>query len=126
MKSDARSFGLHSEEDAVRFLRRMGYKIVERNYRTRRGEIDLIAYDGDTLVFVEVKARRGSVFGGAAWSVDRRKQIRLEKAARHYLHYRQITDRDCRFDVVHIQLGDGKFTDFRLVKNAFEARRDYL
>jgi putative endonuclease len=95
----ARDLGLAAEEAAARFLASRGLAIVARNYRTRFGEIDLVARDGATLVFVEVRRRTSRAFGGAAASVDARKQSRLVAAARHYLA-RLGEEPACRFDVV--------------------------
>jgi putative endonuclease len=75
---------------------------VARNYRTRMGEIDLVAREGDTLVFVEVRLRSNARFGGAAESVDRRKRLRIESAARHFLARLQ-REPACRFDVVTLE-----------------------
>ena len=77
--------------------------LVTRNYRCRRGEIDLVMRDTDTLVFVEVRRRRSRAFGGGLESVDARKRARLIAAAEHYLVRKRIGDeRPCRFDVVAI------------------------
>ncbi len=95
--------GGEAEERAAAFLAARGLAIVGRNFRTRLGEIDLIARDGATLVFVEVRRRRSSaLYGGAAGSVDYRKRRRLEAAARLYLA-RLPTEPACRFDVVALQ-----------------------
>ena len=95
------SSGNNAEELACHYLKQQGLKIVERNYRTQRGEIDIIVRDGDTLVFVEVRLRSNPGFGGAAQSIDTRKQARLIKAAQHYLLTKDLTDaQPCRFDAV--------------------------
>ena len=95
--------GADAEEHAARFLASRGLTLVERNFRTRMGEIDLIARDGPVLVFVEVRRRRSSAaWGGAAGSVDGLKRRRLEAAARFYLA-RFAVEPPCRFDVVAIQ-----------------------
>ena len=77
----AQAAGGEAESQAARFLERQGLRIVTRNYRTRQGEIDLVAQDGDVLVFVEVRLRSGGYFGGAAASVTPRKQSRIIAAA---------------------------------------------
>lgn len=97
--STARDLGLAAEEATARFLESKGLAIVARNYRTRFGEVDLVAREGATLVFVEVRRRTSRAFGGAAASVDARKQSRLVAAARHYLA-RLGSEPACRFDVV--------------------------
>ena len=96
--------GRDAEGAAARFLEGKGYVILERNFRTRRGEIDLVARDGDAVVFVEVKARAGSSFGGAAAAVGAAKRAKLVLAARAYVRARGL---DCpmRFDVVTIEGG---------------------
>lgn len=102
--TDAHQFGRESEAAAERFLTRTGYRIVTRNYRCAGAEIDMIAYDGPTLVFVEVKARRSQRFGSAPESVDRKKQRQLTKAALSYLSRAggRASELSCRFDLVVI------------------------
>ena len=94
--------GRSGEDLAVGELETRGYAIVARRYRTRAGEIDIVARDGETLVFVEVKARATAEFGTAAEAVTRRKQLRLAAMARDYLARHLAVDRPCRFDVVAI------------------------
>ena len=94
--------GLSGESLAVEELERRGYAILARRYRTAYGEIDIVAEDGQALVFVEVKARATAEFGTAAEAVTRRKQLRLVRMARDYLARAAIVDRPCRFDVVAI------------------------
>lgn len=93
-----------AEERAARFLARHGLAIVARNYRTRLGEIDLVARDGETLVFVEVRMRSASSarFGGALASIDARKRARIVAAARSFLR-RLGHEPCCRFDVVVLE-----------------------
>jgi len=91
--------GLEAEELAFEYLRSQGLTAVERNYRCRLGEIDLIMRDGETLVFVEVRMRASSNFGGALESIDARKQRKLLSAARHYIGALGKTP-NCRFDAV--------------------------
>ena len=99
--------GAEAEAQAAQFLVRQGLRIVARNYRTRLGEVDVIAREGATLVFVEVRARRSLAFGGAAGSVDRAKQRRIVAAARHYLG-RLGSEPSCRFDVLAWQGADAE------------------
>ena len=94
---------------------------VSRNYRCRRGEIDLVMRDADTLVFVEVRRRRSRVFGGGLDSVDARKRARIVAAAEHYLMVNRIgDDRPCRFDVVAID-GPPRSAKIEWVRGAFDA-----
>ena len=98
----AQAAGDRGEERAARFLAHHGLQIVARNYRTRQGEIDLIAFEGAVLVFVEVRMRSAARFGDGAESVDFSKKRRLIAAARHYL----LTlgrEPACRFDVVSLE-----------------------
>jgi len=107
--------GAQAEQIAAQFLQRHGLKLVESNYRCRHGEIDLILRDGTTLVFAEVRLRSRSDFGGAAASIDGRKQYRLILTAQHYLASLPSTP-PCRFDAVLLD-GAG---NIEWLKNAFE------
>jgi len=117
-RATARRRGEEAEELAARFLAGRGLVIVARNYRTRFGEVDLVAHDGATLVFVEVRARSWNAYGGAAGSVDAHKQRRLVAAARHYLS-RLRAEPPCRFDVLTVQGPQGAPA---WIRGAFEAR----
>jgi putative endonuclease len=88
--------GADGERDAVKFLESRGYRIVASNYRTRLGEIDLIAEDGTTLVFIEVKARADDRFGGPAVAITRAKQARIARVAQQYMAARRLGERACR------------------------------
>ena len=99
------SLGKVGEELACAELERRGYAILERRYRSRYGEIDIIAQAGETLVFVEVKARTGNAFGGGGAAVTRQKQQRIARLAEEFLARRRIVDRPCRFDVVTVDVG---------------------
>lgn len=92
--------GAGAERAAESFLRQRGLRILARNYRTTRGEIDIIADDGGTLAFVEVRMRSGSTFGGAEESIDRRKRQRIVAAATHFLASGPAAEPPCRFDAV--------------------------
>ena len=107
--------GAQAEQLAAQFLQRQGLTLIESNYRCRQGEIDLILRDGATLVFAEVRQRSRSDFGGAAASIDGRKQLRLILTAQHYLASLRSTP-PCRFDAV---LMDGA-GNIEWLKNAFE------
>ncbi len=96
--------GAQSEEKACGFLRDHGYRIIGRNWRTRSGEIDIIARDGDIVVFVEVKARTSDGFGGAEGAVNHAKQQRVIAAAQAFIEQTQC-ELPTRFDVVAIRPG---------------------
>jgi len=106
--------GHEAETRAARYLEAQGLRLIERNFRVRGGEIDLVCRDGRTLVFVEVRLRQRGDFGGAAASITRAKQQRIILAARHYLAGK--ADCDCRFDCV---LLDGENLEW--IRNAFAA-----
>ncbi len=109
MATDSRqSLGRLGEDLACAELQRRGYAILARSYRTRFGEIDIVAKQGDTMVFVEVKARTGREFGGAAAAVTGWKQRRVTQMAADYLVRVRLADCPCRFDVVAIEFEDGK------------------
>lgn len=114
--------GTVGEAIAAGFLEQRGYRILERNYRCPRGEIDLVAWDDVTLVFVEVKARRRTTLPGALDSINRRKQRRMFYAAEHFLATRGLSPRETRFDVV-VVLGEGEDVRCELVRDAFHAFR---
>ena len=107
--------GEAAENLAAAYLQRAGLKLVERNYRCRFGEIDLIARDGATLVFVEVRMRSSERFGGAAASITRAKQHKLLRTARHYLAGIARAPQ-CRFDAMLI---NGNTNAIEWLKNAF-------
>ena len=101
----AQTAGGNGEDQAAGFLARHGLELIERNYRTRLGEIDLIAREGATLVFVEVRLRKDARFGGALESITARKRSRIAAAARRYLmRYPRVPP--CRFDVICIERGE--------------------
>jgi putative endonuclease len=112
--------GRIGEELAVEVLERQGYAILARRYRTECGEIDIVADDGGTLVFVEVKAREDAEFGTAAEAVTWWKRRRLVRMARDYLTRERLCDRPCRFDVVAIMF-DQVPPSIELYRSAFDA-----
>lgn len=120
MSHERRAFGQLSESEAERYLRRKGYRILDRNVRSARGELDLVAQVADTLVFVEVKARRTSAYGGAVHAVDGRKQARLVRLAAQYLARHRVRNRPCRFDVVLCTGGTTAPSGIEHIENAFE------
>ncbi len=110
-----RQTGAEKERLAADYLAARGVRIVERNFRGRRGEIDLVGYHGGCLVFVEVKYRSGTGMGSALEAVDRRKQQRICRTADYYRYLHRVgQERSVRYDVVAIQ-GD----EIRWIQNAF-------
>jgi putative endonuclease len=105
---DTRARGTEGEDLAVAYLEERGYRIHKRNYRFGRGEIDIVAQDGETLVFVEVKARRSTSFGTPEEAVTVQKRRQIRKIAGGYLFERRIADRECRFDVIAVDYEGGK------------------
>ena len=116
------SLGRLGEDLACRELQRRGYAILARRFRTRFGEIDVIARDGPTLVFVEVKTRRTAAFGGPTAAVNAAKQQRLVNMARSYLIGLGGPAPPCRFDVVGVTAGSGRPPVLDVVRDAFSAR----
>ena len=102
------SLGRWGEEEAARYLRRRGMKILERNVRTPVGEIDLIAKQGRDIVFVEVKTRRGELFGAPQEAVGPHKQRQILRAAQWYLGSRGEIRLQPRFDVVAVRAAGGR------------------
>ncbi len=113
-------FGKKGEEIAGRFLTSRGYRILDRNFRTPRGEIDLIVLDGEYLVFVEVKSRRGNRFGAPQDAVDRRKQEHLIKASQFYMTRKKLENICCRFDLVVVEESASGQTRVKHIQNTVE------
>ena len=114
------SLGKSGEDLACAELERRGYAIIARRYRVRGGELDVIARDGQTIVFVEVKTRVGRMFGEAAEAVTPRKQLRMTRLAEEYLMRHHLADCPCRFDVVSVHIGAGTQI-VEVIQNAFDA-----
>jgi putative endonuclease len=112
--------GGDGERAAAKFLERRGYRILVSNYRTRLGEIDLIAEDRGTLVFIEVKVRGTDRFGGPAMAITLAKQARIARLAQQFLAARGLEERPCRFDAVLISGDDPNSQRIELVTAAFE------
>lgn len=113
--------GANAEALACRFLQQKGLELVARNYRSRRGEIDLVMRDADNLVFVEVRYRRQNRYGSGLESVNRRKQQRIVACAAYYLHCHPHAARlAARFDVVALSPDDGGMR-IEWIRDAFDA-----
>ena len=110
--------GRTGEDRAARFLVSQGYRILERNYSTRSGEIDLIALHQGYVVFVEVKTRTSNAFGAPELAVTPQKQRRMTKAALGYIKRKQLHQTPCRFDVVAVMPGAERPVE--VIQNAFE------
>lgn len=119
MTKERISLGRLGEDLARERLKDLGYRIVKTNYRCPLGEIDLVARDGDVLVFVEIKTRRNEPLGQAKEAVTRRKQAQLSKVALAYMKSNNLWGSKARFDVVAIGLIDGK-NEIEIIKDAFE------
>jgi putative endonuclease len=116
---DALTRGKEAEDRACDYLQAQGLQLLARNYRSKRGEIDLILQDKDSLVFVEVRYRSYPHFGSATESIDRRKQSRLVACAQYYMQTHPHTrQQPCRFDVISIT---GPQTVIEWIPNAFSA-----
>jgi putative endonuclease len=113
-----KEIGQLGEELAAEFLKKKGFVILERNFKVPLGEIDIVARDGDVLVFCEVKTREDEFFGPPECAVTAGKQKKIRKTAAAYFHMHGIEEQECRFDVVAIYLGNGT-PEITLFLNAF-------
>ena len=119
MTQRTKALGVNGEEIAARYLEAAGYRIVERNYRIRAAEIDLIAERDGVIVFVEVKTRLSMKYGRPSEAVTLNKQRKIIMAASVFMQQEEYAQRACRFDVIEIMIGSG---DCRInqIENAFE------
>ncbi|TFG90433.1 MAG: YraN family protein [Syntrophobacterales bacterium] len=118
-RSANREKGTKGEDLAVACLKKEGYRIIERNYRCRYGEVDIIAMDKKDAVFVEVKGRKSDTFGSPEQAIGPAKQKKISKVALHYLQEEGLGDHNARFDVVAIRfIPQG--TRIQLIRNAFD------
>jgi len=111
--------GKEGERVAEQYLKKKGYKLVERNYRCNGGELDLIVLDRRVVVFVEVKTRTGHGFGSPIEAVEFHKKQRMVRAAQHFLAAKNLHERDARFDVVGVSWPGGA-PIVEHIENAFE------
>lgn len=119
MLNRQQQFGKKGESIAARYLKKNGYSILEQNYRTKLGEIDIIAKDKDALVFVEVKSRTSGRFGSPKLGMTTKKQRQISMVALYYLKITKQSNVKARFDVVVISPDDGSLRT-KIIKNAFE------
>jgi len=111
--------GAFGEKLAYAKIKQLGYRSILRNYRCPLGEVDLIAKDGDTLVFIEIKTRKGRSVGYAKEAVNEKKRRQLSKVALAYMKSEGCCDLRARFDVVAVSLGRGE-PEIEVIKNAFD------
>jgi len=123
--SDNKEFGKRGEELAAKHLKGLGYRILEMNYRTSVGEVDIIAEDGGVTVFVEVKSRRDMSFGAPELSVNYHKMRQIQKAALSYIARTRKHNVPCRFDVVSVSAFAGDEPRVDVIKDAFEMSGGY-
>lgn len=114
------SLGASGEEIASCFLKENGYKILKKNYKTKFGEIDIIAKDEDTFAFIEVKTRYSDRFGSPVEALSKSKQRHISKVALWFLKENNLWDRKARFDVVSVVYSSKDNPKLELIKNAFE------
>jgi putative endonuclease len=118
---DRIGLGKSGEDLACRELQRQGYVILARRYRTRYGEIDIVARDGPTTVFIEVKARTSDRYGDPAEAVTLHKQARVTAMAEDFIARRGLHDTPCRFDVVAVTFGGEAKLKVEVIRSAFDA-----
>lgn len=109
INGEKRRLGFRGESLAVKHLKNKGYKILQRNFRCKSGEIDIIASDGEVIAFVEVKTRTGDAFGTPAEAVDARRKQRYRNAANYFMYVtgRDINEFIVRFDIVEVIISPG-------------------
>lgn len=113
--------GRRGEQVAISFLKEKGYRILDKNFHCKLGELDIVAQEGNQIVFVEVKTRQNLDFGLPQESLNYFKKKRLTRLALFYLASHYLKDVPCRFDVVAVVFKEGNPKSIRLIKNAFEA-----
>ncbi|HHU31161.1 MAG TPA: YraN family protein [Clostridia bacterium] len=116
--ANTRLIGKKAEDLAVHYLKRNGYRIIQRNYANKIGEIDIVGFENGQLVFIEVKARKTALFGLPMESINTRKQNKLRLVAQSYIKQYGMPKGGCRFDVISIILNKSQ-PDIQLIKNAF-------
>lgn len=111
--------GKLGERFALNYLKRKRYKIIKKGFRLFKGDIDVIAYDKNTLVFIEVKTRRGNQFGFPEESVNLSKQKQVRKIARGFITLNKLENRECRFDILALDYNENKGFKVIHFKDAF-------
>ncbi len=118
-EKNKKDFGKEGEEIAAKYLEEKGFEIIKRNYQYGHGEIDIIAKDGEVLVFVEVKTRKTLEYGEPEYAITKKKILQIKKMAELYLYDKEIEEADCRFDVIAIILGSEGNPQITHYENAF-------
>ena len=124
MSKENLNFGKIGEDKAALLLTDNGYKILARNYRTKLGEVDIIAEDKDTICFIEVKARKDCRFGFPQEAISKAKQRQLTKSALMFLKEKNLLHKNARFDIVSIIYSQDT-SKLDLIKNAFELNENF-
>lgn len=118
-RSTAQALGKSGEEAAVRYLKSKKFRIIERNFRFLRGEIDIIAYERKTLVFVEVKTRKSKEFGPPEEAVTPSKQRQIKRVAQGFLVQNNLQGTECRFDVLSLSFNEKNGYQIHHLRDAF-------
>lgn len=121
-----KEFGALGEKLAAKYLKENGFKILEKNYKTKLGEVDIIAHDGGEIAFIEVKTRRADPYLSGRYAVDQRKQFHIMRAASWYMEQKRSRLQP-RFDVIEVEIdrGSGRLVRIGHIKNAFWQTEDY-
>ena len=122
MGKGRQALGKWGEEKACEYITRIGYRVLEANYRCYVGEVDLIAEHGGTIVFIEVKTRRTTDYGAPAEAVNYRKQEKYFKLAVCYINEKHLADSSCRFDIIEILAPPHGEAIINHIPNAFQVR----
>lgn len=120
MSKSRLSLGKKGEKIAGRYLKKMGYRILAQNYRTRLGEIDLVAEEAGTIVFIEVKTRSSTEYGQPLEAITGKKRQQVSKVALEYLNKNNQYNRAARFDVVSVLLTSGSSPQIEIIRDAFD------
>lgn len=120
MQNLNKEIGRFGEDTASKYLEESGYTILDRNFKCRSGEIDIIARDGNYIVFIEVKTRSGSFYGTPGEAVNELKQHKIIKVSETYIMKRKLFNYDFRFDVIEIVIDKAKNASIKLIKDAFQ------
>jgi putative endonuclease len=126
MLDSRKELGARGEKLAARFLKRRGYKIIQRNYRCKLGEIDIIAQQDKTIVFVEVRTKQTERFGAPQYSITATKRRQISKVALSYIREKRLMGQSCRFDVMAVIFSpESRKPRIDHIQNAFELSRRY-